>query len=207
MRCDTHRACASDWHLGQCRLRHELYEGSFRPHSRHTSRCPPSTAVRQRSMARSTACWSVDKAWSRRNASPCSRTMSASSTAGRVGAPEGPPQPCTSAGAQRAGGVGDGDGEVGRTGAAGSRSSGLTSCFTRAVLMCRYSAVLRIEACPRRTCTVRRSTPCSSKSVAKPCRSVWAVTRTGMPQRRAAFAQRLGHRSARQRARATPSGE
>jgi hypothetical protein len=27
MRCSTQRACASPWHLGQCRLRHELYEG------------------------------------------------------------------------------------------------------------------------------------------------------------------------------------
>ena len=37
IRPSIHLACASDWHLGQCRLRHELYDGSLYPQAAHTS--------------------------------------------------------------------------------------------------------------------------------------------------------------------------
>ncbi len=58
LRPSTHAACASAWHFGQCRLRHELYEGRSKPHEAQTSRCPPSAGVRHATMARSTSAWS-----------------------------------------------------------------------------------------------------------------------------------------------------
>ena len=45
------------WHLGQWRLRQELYEILRWPHASHWSRWPPSFAVRQASMARMALRW------------------------------------------------------------------------------------------------------------------------------------------------------
>src|SRR5439155_27029458 len=50
----------SPWHFGQCRLRQELYAISVWPHAGFSQRatCPPSAAVRQRSIALMTFSWS-----------------------------------------------------------------------------------------------------------------------------------------------------
>src|SRR6201997_5569800 len=52
----SHRRDAAPWHFGQCRLPQELYEISVWPHAVFSQRatCPPSAAVRQRSIARIT---------------------------------------------------------------------------------------------------------------------------------------------------------
>ena len=42
---------AAPWHFGQCLLRHELYETSVCSQLSQRVTCPPSAAVRQRSMA------------------------------------------------------------------------------------------------------------------------------------------------------------
>ena len=48
LRPSSHKSCRKPWHLGQCRLRQLLYDGCRSPHAVHTSRWPPSSAVRQR---------------------------------------------------------------------------------------------------------------------------------------------------------------
>ncbi len=68
-------------------MRHELYDGSLVcPHAAHTSTCPPSAAVLQRTMSRRTTLCSGVTACVDRYAAPCLRTMSASSKAGRADA-------------------------------------------------------------------------------------------------------------------------
>ena len=85
-RFSNHLALAKDWHLGQWRSAHELYALRSWPHWSHRSRWPPSSAVRQRSMARSTRFCPADRdpACARRNSSPWARTMSATSSVGRT---------------------------------------------------------------------------------------------------------------------------
>ena len=48
-----HCAAAVAWHLGQWRLRHELYAICRWPHRSHSSTCPPRAAVRHSAMSRS----------------------------------------------------------------------------------------------------------------------------------------------------------
>ena len=61
-------ARASDWHVGQWRLRHELYQTRWCPHRSHCSTWPPRAAVRQASIAvmtRRSAVESEPPAWAR----------------------------------------------------------------------------------------------------------------------------------------------
>src|SRR5271170_1687637 len=51
-------------------------------------------------------------------------------------------------------------------------SSRCGNCCKRRMLMCRYFAVVLKWLCPNNACTLSRSTPASSKCVAKLCRSV-----------------------------------
>src|SRR5229473_5528805 len=50
----SHLSRALVWHFGQCRERQELKEMASWPHWQQRSRCPPSAAVRQCSIAMST---------------------------------------------------------------------------------------------------------------------------------------------------------
>src|ERR687888_2584224 len=50
----SHWALAKDWHLGQWRLRQELYVGCSKPQVSHCLRCPPNSLVRQTETARIT---------------------------------------------------------------------------------------------------------------------------------------------------------
>jgi hypothetical protein len=76
------------WHLGQCLLRQLLKAMTVWPHAPFSQRatCPPSTAVRQRSIADITFIWPrlTWPALARRHAAPWSRKMSATSSAGRT---------------------------------------------------------------------------------------------------------------------------
>ena len=68
----SHSARASDWQVGQWRLRHELYQTRRWPQWSHCSTWPPSAAVRHCSMAVITRLWAVDRTvptWARK-ASP-----------------------------------------------------------------------------------------------------------------------------------------
>jgi hypothetical protein len=51
IRLSIHAAWVRAWHLGQWRLRHELYAGREKSHESHTSTWPPRTAVRHTSIA------------------------------------------------------------------------------------------------------------------------------------------------------------
>ena len=67
-RASIHAARASDWHVGQWRLRHELYQTRWCPHRSHCSTWPPRAAVRQASIAvmtRRSAVESEPPAWAR----------------------------------------------------------------------------------------------------------------------------------------------
>src|SRR5262249_33792367 len=54
-----------------------------------------------------------------------------------------------------------------------SQSKGLCSCVSFFSVTCRYSAVVLRLVCPSSSWMVRRSTPTSSRCVAKQCRRVW----------------------------------
>src|SRR5215472_10077191 len=56
-RSTSHCLAAAAWHFGQCRLRQELYEMRRWAHCSQRSICPPSAAVRQRSIADMTLSW------------------------------------------------------------------------------------------------------------------------------------------------------
>ena len=60
------------------------------PHRSHVSRCPPRTAVRQAAIARSARAGPSRAGASDDSASPCARTMSASSSRGGARAPAVP---------------------------------------------------------------------------------------------------------------------
>src|SRR5215831_18075248 len=83
----SHRRDAAPWHFGQCRLPQELYEISVWPHAVFSQRatCPPSAAVRQRSIALITFNCSrlTCPRLASRQAGPWSRKISATSRAGR----------------------------------------------------------------------------------------------------------------------------
>ena len=123
MRSVIHAARARDWHWGQCRFRHELYQTRVWPHRSHCSTCPPRAAVRHCSIACITRRWAVESApaiWSR-NVTPYRRNTSA-----RGAATDPSPRPPTQAGAEAPPGW-------------GSRSNGLVVPHTRVVASRRIS--------------------------------------------------------------------
>ncbi len=67
---------------------------------------------------------------------------------------------------------------------AASASKGLVTELIRSIETAVYKAVVFRLRCPRRTWIVRRSTPASSRCVAKLCRRVWTVTCFFNPDRR-----------------------
>src|SRR5260370_16301463 len=80
----SHLSRALVWHLGQCRERHELNEMVSWPHWQQRSRCPPSAAVRQCSIAKSTrrrGQVNQDRFFSIKLL-PCARMISATSKGG-----------------------------------------------------------------------------------------------------------------------------
>ena len=82
VRAAIHFSCRKAWHLGQCRLRQELYAGCSKPHERHTSTCPPSSAVRHRAIAESTLRCASERHISDSSAVRCCRTISPMSKRG-----------------------------------------------------------------------------------------------------------------------------
>src|ERR1700682_787301 len=76
---------AAPWHFGQCRLRQLLYAMTVCAQPSQRATCPPSAAVRQRSIALMTFSWSrlTWPALAQRHAAPWSRKISATSSAGR----------------------------------------------------------------------------------------------------------------------------
>src|SRR5215831_3320565 len=87
-RAASHSLAAAPWHLGQCRLRQELYAIWVWPHLSFSQRAtwPPSAAVRQFSIAAITLSWPrltwPALAW--RHAGPWRRKISATSSLGRA---------------------------------------------------------------------------------------------------------------------------
>lgn len=77
------------------------------------------------------------------------------------------------------------------------RSSGLGTCPSRAVVRCRYVAVLSRRAWPSSNCTARTSAPVSSRCVAKLCRNVCGET-VGDPSRQSRLGQHPAHGLARE---------
>jgi hypothetical protein len=83
VRAAIHFSCRRAWHLGQWRLRQELYAGRSEPHERHASTWPPSAVVRHSAMAESTLRCASVKRTAASSAARCCRTMSAMSKRGR----------------------------------------------------------------------------------------------------------------------------
>src|SRR5215470_10748985 len=87
-RAASHSLAAAPWHLGQCRLRQELYAIWVWPHLSFSQRAtwPPSAAVRQFAIADITLSWPrltwPALAW--RHAGPWRRKISATSSFGRA---------------------------------------------------------------------------------------------------------------------------
>jgi hypothetical protein len=81
----SHSLAAAPWHLGQCRLRQLLWAMIVCAQPSQRATCPPSAAVRQRSIADITFIWPrlTRPALARCHAAPKSRKMSATSRAGR----------------------------------------------------------------------------------------------------------------------------
>src|SRR5215471_9253090 len=72
-------------------------------------------------------------------------------------------QPCAFCSADAGGGI------------VGNKSSGLTTWWMRWTLTCVYRLVVLMERWPNSACNTTRSTPASSRCVAKQWRSVWGV--------------------------------
>src|SRR6266849_8048335 len=84
-RAASHSFAAAPWHFGQCRLRQLLYAIWVCAHFSQRATCPPSAAVRQRSIADITFNWPrlTWPALALRHAGPWPRKISATSSDGR----------------------------------------------------------------------------------------------------------------------------
>ncbi len=82
----SHALAAAPWHLGQCRLRQELYAIRVCEQSSQRATCPPSAAVRQFSIAAIAFNWPrlTWPALALRQAGPWARKISATSKTGRA---------------------------------------------------------------------------------------------------------------------------
>src|ERR1700758_2056142 len=79
-RASSQRCAALAWHFGQWRSRHELKDTSVLAQPEQRSTCPPSAAVRHRSMADMTFSCPRLRRVVARQAGPWARKMSATST-------------------------------------------------------------------------------------------------------------------------------
>ena len=85
-RASSQRCAALAWHFVQCRLRHELKDTSVLAQPEQRSTCPPSAAVRHRSMADMTFSCPRLRCVVARHAGPWLRKMSATSSMRRYSA-------------------------------------------------------------------------------------------------------------------------